>query len=216
MKHLFCFCLPLQELCCTAFLWPGVIINSPGSWRMLQWCFWRSSCQSWGFVLCLTFTTSITFPTCTPCTAGLESPPQLFSPHRYATLQTESESLHNQLFPFWALLMIFCSLCLWMPIQWVFGMIGFLLPCTQIALRKFLKPIHVWFGSMILMLSIVACISGINEKLFFALWVPHFLLLFHFWGEYSSLSWLGDTCSYIFIKKSGNKWPLYQSFREQP
>ncbi|KAM8761552.1 lysosomal membrane ascorbate-dependent ferrireductase CYB561A3 isoform 2-T2 [Acanthopagrus schlegelii] len=53
--------------------------------------------------------------------------------------------------------------------QWVFGMIGFLLPCTQISIRKLLKPIHVWFGSMILMLSIVACISGINEKLFFVL-----------------------------------------------
>ncbi|XP_073323407.1 lysosomal membrane ascorbate-dependent ferrireductase CYB561A3-like isoform X2 [Pagrus major] len=53
--------------------------------------------------------------------------------------------------------------------QWVFGMAGFLLPCSPIALRKLLKPVHVWFGSIILMLSIVACISGINEKLFFVL-----------------------------------------------
>lgn len=107
------------------------------------------------------------------------------------------------------LLMILCSLCLWMPVQWVFGMIGFLLPCTQISIRKLLKPIHVWFGSMILMLSIVACISGINEKLFFVLWVPHLLLLFHFWGEYSSIGWLVDTCSYIFIQKSDNNRPFF-------
>ncbi|XP_053181225.1 lysosomal membrane ascorbate-dependent ferrireductase CYB561A3 isoform X1 [Scomber japonicus] len=53
--------------------------------------------------------------------------------------------------------------------QWAVGMAGFLLPCSPISLRKLLKPIHVWMGGSILWLSIAACISGINEKLFFVL-----------------------------------------------
>ncbi|XP_023253362.1 cytochrome b ascorbate-dependent protein 3-like isoform X3 [Seriola lalandi dorsalis] len=54
-------------------------------------------------------------------------------------------------------------------IQWVVGVAGFLLPCSPISLRKLLKPVHVWMGGSILWLSIAACISGINEKLFFVL-----------------------------------------------
>ncbi|XP_035514958.1 cytochrome b ascorbate-dependent protein 3 isoform X2 [Morone saxatilis] len=54
-------------------------------------------------------------------------------------------------------------------IQWVVGMAGFLLPCSPISLRTLLKPVHVWLGGSILWLSIAACISGINEKLFFVL-----------------------------------------------
>ncbi|XP_059194078.1 lysosomal membrane ascorbate-dependent ferrireductase CYB561A3 isoform X2 [Centropristis striata] len=53
--------------------------------------------------------------------------------------------------------------------QWVVGMAGFLLPWTPISLRALLKPVHVWMGGSILWLSIAACISGINEKLFFVL-----------------------------------------------
>ncbi|XP_029916442.1 lysosomal membrane ascorbate-dependent ferrireductase CYB561A3 isoform X2 [Myripristis murdjan] len=53
--------------------------------------------------------------------------------------------------------------------QWAVGVAGFLLPCSPMALRKLLKPVHVWMGASILSLSIVACISGINEKLFFVL-----------------------------------------------
>lgn len=56
--------------------------------------------------------------------------------------------------------------------QWAVGMAAFLLPCSPVTLRKLIKPLHVWFGGIILTLSIIACISGINEKLFFALWVP--------------------------------------------
>ncbi|XP_031731688.1 lysosomal membrane ascorbate-dependent ferrireductase CYB561A3 isoform X2 [Anarrhichthys ocellatus] len=54
-------------------------------------------------------------------------------------------------------------------IQWVVGMAGFLLPCSPMSLRALLKPVHVWMGGSILWLSIAACISGINEKLFFVL-----------------------------------------------
>ncbi|KAM7416904.1 hypothetical protein PAMA_018809 [Pampus argenteus] len=54
-------------------------------------------------------------------------------------------------------------------IQWAVGMAGFLLPCSPVSLRKLLKPVHVWMGGSILSLSIAACISGINEKLFFVL-----------------------------------------------
>ncbi|XP_057687151.1 lysosomal membrane ascorbate-dependent ferrireductase CYB561A3 isoform X2 [Corythoichthys intestinalis] len=53
--------------------------------------------------------------------------------------------------------------------QWAAGMVVFLLPCSPGPLRKLLKPQHVWFGGSLLTLSIAACISGINEKLFFVL-----------------------------------------------
>lgn len=49
------------------------------------------------------------------------------------------------------------------------GVAAFLLPCSPAPLRKLLKPVHVWFGGSILSLSVVACVSGINEKLFFSL-----------------------------------------------
>ncbi|XP_068422662.1 lysosomal membrane ascorbate-dependent ferrireductase CYB561A3 [Clinocottus analis] len=54
-------------------------------------------------------------------------------------------------------------------VQWVVGLAGFLLPCSPMSLRVLLKPVHVWMGGTILWLSIAACISGINEKLFFVL-----------------------------------------------
>ncbi|XP_024866019.1 cytochrome b ascorbate-dependent protein 3 isoform X2 [Kryptolebias marmoratus] len=53
--------------------------------------------------------------------------------------------------------------------QWVVGFAGFLLPCSPPTLRKLLKPVHVWLGGSILLLTVAACISGINEKLFFVL-----------------------------------------------
>ncbi|XP_061585833.1 lysosomal membrane ascorbate-dependent ferrireductase CYB561A3 isoform X2 [Cololabis saira] len=54
-------------------------------------------------------------------------------------------------------------------LQWVVGMAGFLLPWTPTSLRKLLKPAHVWLGGGIMLLSVAACLSGINEKLFFVL-----------------------------------------------
>lgn len=54
-------------------------------------------------------------------------------------------------------------------LQWVGGFAGFLLPWTPLSWRKLFKPLHVWLGGSILTLSIAACISGINEKLFFVL-----------------------------------------------
>lgn len=54
-------------------------------------------------------------------------------------------------------------------LQWVAGFSTFLLPCSPLSFRKLLKPVHVWLGGSILTLSIAACISGINEKLFFIL-----------------------------------------------
>lgn len=53
--------------------------------------------------------------------------------------------------------------------QWVVGFTAFLLPCSPLEFRKLIKPTHVWMGAIILVLSTVSCISGINEKLFFAL-----------------------------------------------
>lgn len=53
--------------------------------------------------------------------------------------------------------------------QWLIGFGTFLLPCSPPSLRSFIKPTHVWMGSIILVLSVVSCISGINEKLLFVL-----------------------------------------------
>ncbi|CAB1320024.1 unnamed protein product, partial [Coregonus sp. 'balchen'] len=46
--------------------------------------------------------------------------------------------------------------------QWVVALVGFLLPCSPMLL----KPADVWMGDSILIISIVSCISGINNKLF--------------------------------------------------
>lgn len=54
-------------------------------------------------------------------------------------------------------------------LQWVLGAGVFLLPCAPPRLRGLLKPLHVWMGGGILGLSVAACVSGINEKLFFVL-----------------------------------------------
>lgn len=53
--------------------------------------------------------------------------------------------------------------------QWLMGFSSFLLPWAPAWFRALYKPIHVFFGSAILSLVVAACISGINEKLFFSL-----------------------------------------------
>lgn len=54
-------------------------------------------------------------------------------------------------------------------LQWAAGFSAFLLPWAPNWLRAFYKPIHVFFGATVLMLSVASCVSGINEKLFFSL-----------------------------------------------
>ncbi|XP_033917460.1 lysosomal membrane ascorbate-dependent ferrireductase CYB561A3 isoform X1 [Melopsittacus undulatus] len=53
--------------------------------------------------------------------------------------------------------------------QWLAGLSTFLLPWAPAWLRGLYKPIHVFFGSIILLLAAASCVSGINEKLFFSL-----------------------------------------------
>ncbi|NWV00601.1 CYAC3 protein, partial [Upupa epops] len=53
--------------------------------------------------------------------------------------------------------------------QWVVGFSTFLLPWAPTWLRVVYKPLHVFFGSTILVLALASCVSGINEKLFFSL-----------------------------------------------
>lgn len=53
--------------------------------------------------------------------------------------------------------------------KWVLGLAGFLLPCSPLWFRSRLKPVHIWLGTMVLILSLTSCISGINEKLIFSL-----------------------------------------------
>uniref|UniRef100_A0A4X2K4D2 Lysosomal membrane ascorbate-dependent ferrireductase CYB561A3 n=2 Tax=Vombatus ursinus TaxID=29139 RepID=A0A4X2K4D2_VOMUR len=50
--------------------------------------------------------------------------------------------------------------------QWLLGFTVFLLPWASLSLRSLLKPIHVFFGAVILSLSMASVLSGINEKLF--------------------------------------------------
>lgn len=54
-------------------------------------------------------------------------------------------------------------------LQWLAGFSAFLLPWAPTWLRALYKPLHVFFGSTILTLSVASCVSGINEKLFFSL-----------------------------------------------
>ncbi|KAM3599351.1 uncharacterized protein V6R79_004255 [Siganus canaliculatus] len=54
-------------------------------------------------------------------------------------------------------------------VQWIVGLAGFLLPCSSLWFRSNLKPVHIWMGNVILILSLISCISGINENLFFTL-----------------------------------------------
>uniref|UniRef100_A0A670Z5C9 Lysosomal membrane ascorbate-dependent ferrireductase CYB561A3 n=1 Tax=Pseudonaja textilis TaxID=8673 RepID=A0A670Z5C9_PSETE len=53
--------------------------------------------------------------------------------------------------------------------QWLMGFASFLLPWTPIWFLVLYRPVHLFFGSVILGLSTASCISGINEKLFMRL-----------------------------------------------
>ncbi|KAM6984931.1 lysosomal membrane ascorbate-dependent ferrireductase CYB561A3 [Aplochiton taeniatus] len=53
--------------------------------------------------------------------------------------------------------------------QWVIGLVVFLSPCCPLRYRELLKPVHIWFGRVIFILSLASCLSGINEKLLLTL-----------------------------------------------
>ncbi|KAH9587687.1 hypothetical protein MS3_00005328 [Schistosoma haematobium] len=57
-------------------------------------------------------------------------------------------------------------------LQWVAGLIGFLVPQTPQVARSKLLPIHVTLGSFLYLLVIGVCISGITEKNFFSKTYP--------------------------------------------
>ncbi|KAK2872535.1 hypothetical protein Q8A67_022432 [Cirrhinus molitorella] len=54
-------------------------------------------------------------------------------------------------------------------LQWFVGLCAFLLPWTPLAFRACLKPLHIWMGISIFILSLVTSLSGINEKLLLTL-----------------------------------------------
>ncbi|XP_067902224.1 lysosomal membrane ascorbate-dependent ferrireductase CYB561A3-like isoform X1 [Heterodontus francisci] len=58
-------------------------------------------------------------------------------------------------------------------LQWLLGLLAFLLPCTPLWLRAAYKDIHVFFGLCILVMTIAASLTGINEKLIFVLDAPN-------------------------------------------
>ncbi|XP_062340802.1 lysosomal membrane ascorbate-dependent ferrireductase CYB561A3-like [Osmerus eperlanus] len=49
------------------------------------------------------------------------------------------------------------------------GLGVFMMPCSPLGLRKLLKPVHAWMGGAIFILSVLSCLSGINEKLLLTL-----------------------------------------------
>ncbi|XP_048022490.1 lysosomal membrane ascorbate-dependent ferrireductase CYB561A3 [Megalobrama amblycephala] len=54
-------------------------------------------------------------------------------------------------------------------LQWFGGLCAFLLPWTPLAFRARLKPLHIWMGMAIFILSLITSLSGINEKLLLTL-----------------------------------------------
>ncbi|KTG06470.1 hypothetical protein cypCar_00026691 [Cyprinus carpio] len=54
-------------------------------------------------------------------------------------------------------------------LQWFVGLCAFLLPWTPLAFRALLKPLHIWMGIAIFILSLITSLSGINEKLLLTL-----------------------------------------------
>ncbi|KAJ8404521.1 hypothetical protein AAFF_G00337880 [Aldrovandia affinis] len=52
-------------------------------------------------------------------------------------------------------------------LQWLLGLAAFIVPCSPMAFHKLLKPVHMWMGSMIFIMAIASCLTGINEKLIF-------------------------------------------------
>ncbi|KAF6717856.1 Cytochrome b ascorbate-dependent protein 3 [Oryzias melastigma] len=83
----------------------------------------------------------------------------VFDFHRAASIP-DMYSLHS-----WVGL---CTVLLF-AFQWLLGLAGFLLPCSPPWFRSRLKPVHIWLGNVVLILSLTSCISGINEKLIFTL-----------------------------------------------
>ncbi|XP_043914930.1 lysosomal membrane ascorbate-dependent ferrireductase CYB561A3 isoform X2 [Protopterus annectens] len=53
--------------------------------------------------------------------------------------------------------------------QWLSGFMSFLLPFAPPWFRRLYKPIHVYYGMAIFILSLAASFIGINEKLIFSL-----------------------------------------------
>uniref|UniRef100_A0A3Q1FTL8 Lysosomal membrane ascorbate-dependent ferrireductase CYB561A3 n=1 Tax=Acanthochromis polyacanthus TaxID=80966 RepID=A0A3Q1FTL8_9TELE len=63
-----------------------------------------------------------------------------------------------------ALLLAILGLCA------VLGLAAFLLPCSAQWFHNAMKPVHIWLGKAILILSLTSSISGINDKLLLALY----------------------------------------------
>lgn len=97
-------------------------------------------------------------------------------------LHTRSTSEH-----FYRLLKFFIpSSCLWTHdfshfFQWLLGLGFFLFPWASAQLRSWYLPLHVFFGLLLLAMSVGTCLLGITEKLLFSImWVSvdvanHFL-----------------------------------------
>uniref|UniRef100_A0A3Q1I500 Lysosomal membrane ascorbate-dependent ferrireductase CYB561A3 n=1 Tax=Acanthochromis polyacanthus TaxID=80966 RepID=A0A3Q1I500_9TELE len=66
-----------------------------------------------------------------------------------------------------ALLLAILGLCA------VLGLAAFLLPCSAQWFHNAMKPVHIWLGKAILILSLTSSISGINDKLYGSTGAPY-------------------------------------------
>ncbi|TRY96468.1 hypothetical protein DNTS_031523, partial [Danionella cerebrum] len=54
-------------------------------------------------------------------------------------------------------------------VQWILGMAFFLFPWASAPLRSCYLPLHVFFGLLLLAMSVASCLLGIIEKLLFSI-----------------------------------------------
>ena len=92
----------------------------------------------------------------------------------YANNYTNLYSLHS-----WSGMVTVVLFCM----QFCLGFLTFLLPGAKGSIRKKYLPYHQFFGTAILIMACVSCISGINEKLFFLNSAPNATTT----GAYSNL-----------------------------
>jgi len=58
-----------------------------------------------------------------------------------------------------------------MWLQWLAGLLSFLVPFCRQSVRAFILPIHTFFGVVIFCFAVATAMMGITEKLIWALYV---------------------------------------------
>jgi len=50
-------------------------------------------------------------------------------------------------------------------VQWLVGLLTFLLPCASQKFRAFLQPIHVYVGAMLFIFAVAVSYTGMTQML---------------------------------------------------